>query len=1020
MAGLKAKASYGFLYSTRALAGSVQIRVTAQGQQLLRKTLHAGDPDVYTQFGVPSDGDAQLEVQASGFKGEYRLELTEWPASRLLRRGPAHTWNQASPMDLGTTVFASADEEEYVPLRGAASKQTDWYRFEFAEASPKLVFFQIDLMERDNLPVDVALFRILNGKPEEFLDGADPVTPPHETQALPGNKFTTRILKDKGEYFVQVRANHPEYKLRTRVYNPPPYRDPQEAVRTAVDFIIGAGDSWHANTPRRGGVFDRVASVHQETSLCVACHATHFPLRAQLIAAKNGYPIVQRQQVQFLTERFYNNPRPFYGFEKEGATWARVISAPANVLSRMSYLANLFEAQVSGEQRPEFHRGINEYLKLYYRERDALPPDETNGNTPIVSNFEVAWYSWSVSNDAKIPDLVAQGEVKNVIDLCYQTQALADMDPVKYREQIRANADRILALQRPDGQWSMRFEADQAEVEFQTGHALWALYAAGVPRDNPQVAKGLAYLLGRQQSFGGWMDPLQSFENFRTPFRETQMAILALSSYYPMGPRAKGWDAPKLGALSADPVKLLQELDGVWDAQSPTVLASIRKQTSASDALIRQAAVEALGRLGDPGSLDLVSQRLGDDSKLVQRTAAWALRQIYSRHPETSARYLTAALSSKDDRTRWGATRVFATHFAELARRPEFAEALQFRLTDSNPAVQMQAVKGLWQLWFWTGDDGVRGRIEDGLLASLSEPQHPWVEQNLRAAIYNIADENVRYLYNNWVPRISRAGERDRAIEGRLRIDARLAAKFATSLDRGDDSQKKLLLAALTEYPLRRGDVYNLDADLSAPAPPVYSRIGNDIEQIVFFGESAERMAKSLAPLVDSRDPELRRLARNASLLVREMKFSDVNRLAGARGPAVAALTEKVDLLKPPKPAPTTVTSTGGAPMKARTAKLDEPYFRARVQRILEKKGADGNACVQCHTTHTLFNATWSTVMNVVNTDDPEKSLILVKPTSSSEKEGLVGAVAHGGGVRWGKNSPEYLTILDWIRGAKE
>ena len=26
------------------------------------------------------------------------------------------------------------------------------------------------------------------------------------------------------------------------------------AVRTAVDYIIAAGDSWFANTPRRGGV----------------------------------------------------------------------------------------------------------------------------------------------------------------------------------------------------------------------------------------------------------------------------------------------------------------------------------------------------------------------------------------------------------------------------------------------------------------------------------------------------------------------------------------------------------------------------------------------------------------------------------------------------------------------------------------------------------------------------------------------------------------------------------------------
>ena len=103
-------------------------------------------------------------------------------------------------------------------------------------------------------------------------------------QALHANKFTPRVLKEAGAYYLAVRSSHPEYKLVTRVYDPPPYADPHQAVRTAVDYILAAGDSWHANTPRRGGILDRVASVHQETSLCVACHPTHFSQRAQLYA----------------------------------------------------------------------------------------------------------------------------------------------------------------------------------------------------------------------------------------------------------------------------------------------------------------------------------------------------------------------------------------------------------------------------------------------------------------------------------------------------------------------------------------------------------------------------------------------------------------------------------------------------------------------------------------------------------------------------------------------------------------
>jgi len=45
---------------------------------------------------------------------------------------------------------------------------------------------------------------------------------------------------------------------------------------------------------------------------------SHGLVDTTIVTAK-GYPVVQREQLQFLEERFYNNPRPFYGFEQEGA-----------------------------------------------------------------------------------------------------------------------------------------------------------------------------------------------------------------------------------------------------------------------------------------------------------------------------------------------------------------------------------------------------------------------------------------------------------------------------------------------------------------------------------------------------------------------------------------------------------------------------------------------------------------------------------------------------------------------------
>lgn len=1035
--GLDTAHQYSFLYSVRELAAlDPDLRIVLelrQGPALLSsKTLHAGDPDYYFQFRVAHAGEAILRVRTSGAKGRYELQVNRWPLSPLVKSNPSHRWQDAIEIPLGQTVFAAGDDEEYIPLPGTSRSAAvndpagvDWYKFEFSAGAPKLIFFQLDLMERDQIPVNVSLYRIVNGQPKEYFEGEDPVTLPHEVQALPGNKFTPRILSEKGIYYIAVRANHPEYKLRMRVYDPPPYQDPRQAVRTALDYILAAGDSWHANTPRRGGVLDRVSSVHQETSLCVACHATHFPLRAQLYAARTGYPVVQRQQLQFLTERFYNNPRPFYGFEEEGASWARMISAPANVLGRMSHLIDIFENQITLEQRPAYHKAISKYLNLYYAGRTELPPDETNGNTPLVSAHEVAWYAWTATKDPRMGEFISKGEVKNMIDLCHQTLALADIDREKYKDQIENNARRILSLQRPDGQWSMRFDPGQPEVEFQTGHALWALQAAGMPVTNPQVKKGIDYLLGRQQFFGGWMDPLQSFENFRTPFRETQMAVLALSSYFPQAGRRPGWNSPSITRLSDNPVEMLQQLDDVWDAPSAQVQVEIATAALSNDALIRQAAVEALGRLG--AAQECYSKLLGDPSKLVQRTAAWAMRQSYSRHSDAASQPLTAALASTDDRVRWGATRVFAQHFSTLAKRPEIASALLKLVDDPAVTVRMQAVKGLWQLWFWTPDAGTKNQIEDALLAAITQPQPPWVASNLSAAIYNLADENIRYLYNNWVPLLGRPEDRERAIRGRLAVEDRLATKFARALDGRSELQKKFLLHSLTEPPQRRGDVYDLESDLSNAAPPVYNRIGNDIEQIVFFGRSAEQIARSLRPLLDASDPETRRLAIKASLLIRETRFADVDRVAGPRGNDVEliearleAMPEASEVARQMKPAPVIANAADGVAVRGSAVKLDETFFRAYVEPVLQKRGKDGYACVHCHATHTIFDGTWSTVKNVVDTANPENSLILRKPTSSSETEGIAGSkiLPHGGGTRFTKDSAEYATILDWIKGA--
>lgn len=909
------------------LGAQDQILVTLRDQQkdIARKVLHAGDPDLYSLFRPARGGACQLEVASSAAVSvEHTVTLLEWPAAKsakvAVEAEPNDSWREANEIKLGQIVWATADDKPYIlPLgekaivqaakSGGATKDNtqalaarsqavigyeqtaaaseklggdvlpeggvDWFKFTYDGNEPKLVYFELDLLERDNIPVDVSVYTVEDGEAKSYGKGIDPVSPPHEVQALPGNKFTTRVIT-RGTYYVRVDANHPFYQLRTSAYDLPPYHDPRQAVRTAMDYIISAGDSWHANTPRHGGIVNRVANVHAETTTCIACHATHFTTRAELIARQNGYPIVERAPLQFLTERLYNNPRPFYGHPE--ASWARVISASANVMSRLAVLLNLYENEISGERRLSLLKGVGGYLKIYYRGRSELPKDESNGNTPLVSTYEVAWYSWKVFDELfkqtgedeyrsyreLVRSLLEQDKHKNLVDLCYQTIAFVTIDRAAYADKLKRNAERILSYQRADGQWSMLFEPDSPAVEFQTYHCLYTLALAGYSPDHPQVAKSLKLLLARQQDFGGWFDPKQSYENFRTPFRETQFAVMALSEFYKGNATGRGWQvgfAPLPERLAEDdPFVELEHMDQVWDKPGQPVINDLVTNLASEEPVLRASAAAALGRIAAQEALAPLSRALGDRSKMVQLVAAQAIRQIVTRR-QVGYDVIQSALGDQSERVRWGATRVFAQHFAYLAGNTEAAERLIGLLGDPSVMVRMQAAKALMQWFYWTKDGALQDRIADAFVARMAVNEHPWVRRNLLEGLYSLADENVRYLYDNWIALLAQKEDREKAIQGHHEASRRMAERIARALEAGNELQREGLLRGLTEFHLRSGGYTNAGR---------YTRIGNDVETIKFYPEGAPALERALLPLLNAPQAERRQQAILAAYTLRD------------------------------------------------------------------------------------------------------------------------------------------------------
>jgi hypothetical protein len=86
---------------------------------------------------------------------------------------------------------------------------------------------------------------------------------------------------------------------------------------------------------------------------------------------------------------------------------------------------------------------------------------------------------------------------------------------------------------------------------------------------------------------------------------------------------------------------------------------------------------------------------------------------------------------------------------------------------------------------------------------------------------------------------------------------------------------------------------------------------------------------------------------------------------------------------------------------------LDFRYFVIRIEPILATPGPDGKACVFCHASHVIFKLeppnpdgvfsdqdskdNYKYAMRVVDITNPEKSLILVKPTRPTDSAGNVG-----------------------------
>jgi len=919
---------------------AVMVTVDDASGEVESKWLHAGDLDFYLTLRPRAQGQVNvtLSAPASVHMPEVGATLREVPQAAspqaahgapeqtgVIAAAPNGAWQSAQSFEFGQTIYGSDDERPYAPSPSedgyqAMLKGFQWFKFTYHGAEPRLAYFVLSVTDRD-VPLDVDIFRL--GKDAGGQPGVVPyndgefVYQIEATQNYPGlYKFRTRTLQPGQEYYVRVAANHPAFQLRTYEYAVPPYTDPHQAVRAGMDFLINMGDTWLSNTPRRGSVALRTVMQHSETQLCIACHPSQFTMRGYLKAVQNGYAPTQRPALEFIGDRLYNNARPLYG--EPNTNWVRVIYTARTVASRIPLIMRSLEENVTHDApRPHFAAPYAEFMRIHYKGVTAMPGDEADGCEPDVSPFEIATQSWETfdlvyrqTHDApwqqerdNVERLALAREPVNMIDLNWKIQFLATVDRTKYAPQIDKLIEQLYSYETPEGAWPYPFDKQAKPADFISYNSVYALALAGRrPETDEHLARAVHAMLAAQRPEGSWEgDPV--YQGFNTPFRATQFAVMSLSTLYPGPTQAKNWDAaypppPEKLATHNLPL-LLTQLDQFWDLAPEPTRREIREVMLKSDQpLAREAAARALGHMADPGAMPALIQALGDSSKMVQTSAAFALRMVLSRRQDAAPagrKLLIAALKSPDARTRWGATRLFNQHFKELTGDPDLLAALEGNLNDSVPFVRFQAASGLWRWYYWQVDQQpVRRSTLEALAIRLNTETDPMVRRGLQESIYDLLDENTGYL-EAWVRASSKDEDKNRIGDGYELVVRDQAQVLAKVLREGTPLGREGILHALWDFHIRHYALPPLKADtvsIGLPAvltkyvsgvpdlhipgyeyPPYreavnfkydvhngffQTRIGNDSDLIHFFKSSGPELENALLACLEGADDTMK------------------------------------------------------------------------------------------------------------------------------------------------------------------
>jgi hypothetical protein len=876
LGNLKSGGTYRLLVSLESPAISadehVQIEFAGSHSDHLKKNVHAGDPDFCLIYRPERDAEARLVMASNGGLAKVplcvRVDWSQPVVSQSDKSGieaePNDSWRQANPLELGRDVYGTADDVDYLNNVHEGRSGLDWFRFEVKAGMPILVYFQLDLLDRD-VSANLAVHTVdsQTGRPRPYLSGKDPMEIVHDRERERYSKHISRTF-NPGTYYLQVNANHPDYILRTRVMPVPPYDDPKKAVEAGMHYIMNVGDAWFAQVPREGNIYVRASNMHDTATRCTACHPSSFSIEANLTALRNGYPVESKSNFQYVIDRLYNSITPLYG--DDGLYWQRFIGIPLQAQGKQGGILFDFERDVFGERTKTVER-FGPFLMRAWEGRSDMPPDELNGVVPLDSKFGFAWRDWRVLSElaertgrddykkaaARIASILgdrdADRRVETFQDRIHRLYAWWLFDRKAFANKIKRETGALVALQNEDGGWHEIDSGPGASAVYTTGQFVWTLLRIGFPRDDPAIAKALRYLIKEQQDFGGWFQTT-THENFRTPMRETRYAVMALAEAFPReGAPRRGWGnrelAPARLPRTDTLLHTLDDLENLWElplTDRARFARAVEALLNDPEPLVRSAAAACLGRLRDPGSAAPLARRLADPSKIVWRSAAWALRKLGN--AGIGLNEISAALNDPDPRIRRGATRIFAYQFYGMDQRLDIAGRVVELCGDPDFWTRLQALRTVRQWFYRTSDPRFARQIIDTYLARMAEPDAAVIRKNLSEGLYIMLDENLGggvSLQKN-IEELP-AAMRPRILEARRRFERDvLLTPVLAALENGNELARTAILAGF-DGSFFKGRFY-------ARQPEAMIDVGNDREFGFLYQPELKVLEKTFGALL--------------------------------------------------------------------------------------------------------------------------------------------------------------------------